>query len=143
VPLAKEEALARLLELVPEKLRRAEGAISKDKTTPERYEAEVDRFLESSFGMFKGSGDKSAVMRFYGRALAVVRDELWHPEQERREGSDPKRGAFVELAVPVSQWDEILGRLLRFGADGEAIAPLEFRELWKEEIRRMAKGIGE
>lgn len=224
VPLAKEEALERLLELVPENLRRAEGAIryelpgyesadpeklalivraiadgrcldvayrdaegkaserrieaqrlvnyagnwycvaydharseprtfrlsrfaamaiSRDKASRPTDEAGVDRFLASSFGMFKGAGDKRAVMRFYGRALAVVRDELWHPDQARSEGADPKRGPFVELAVPVSQWDEILGRLLRFGADGEAVGPEEFRGLWKEEIRRMARGIGE
>jgi Predicted transcriptional regulator len=123
--------------------RMARLAISKDKIGSPLDEAELERFLDSSFGMFKGAGDKEAVMRFYGRAASIVRDELWHPDQKRAEGRDGARGAYVELSVPVSQWDEILGRLLRFGSKGEAIGPEEFRELWKEEIRKMAAMIGD
>jgi hypothetical protein len=44
-------------------------------------------------------------MRFYGRAAAIVRDVLWHPCQTRAEGIDQARGDYVELAIPVSQWD--------------------------------------
>ena len=120
----------------------AKVALSKDKAKAEVESAEVERFLGASYGMFKGAGDKTATMRFYGRALAIVRGELWHPDQERTEGSDPRRGPFVELSVPVSRWEEILGRLLRFGADAEAMSPPEFRELWKAEIRRMVEAIG-
>jgi hypothetical protein len=72
----------------------------------------IDRRVRES----GGARGKEAVMRFYGRA-------------------------YVEFSVPVSQWNEILGRFLRFGSNGEAVAPPEFRELWKEEIRRMAAGI--
>jgi predicted DNA-binding transcriptional regulator YafY len=102
---------------------------------------EVERFLASSFGMFKGSGDKTATIRFYGRAVAIVRGEIWHPRQTRSEGSDPRRGDYLDISIPVSLWEEILGRVLRFGADAEAFSPPEFRELWKAEIRRMAKAI--
>lgn len=116
----------------------AKLAISKDKAGARLDAARLERFLDSSFGMFKGTGDKKAVMRFFGRAASIVRDELWHPAQSRAEGMDPARGDYVELSVPVSQWDEILGRLLRFGSLGEAVAPIEFRELWKDEIRKMA-----
>jgi predicted DNA-binding transcriptional regulator YafY len=118
-------------------------AISKDKARARIDQAEIERFLSSSYGMFKGSGNKRACMRFYGRALAIVRGELWHPEQKRSEGSDPLRGPFVELSVPVSRWDEIIGRVLRFGADAEAVSPQEFHELWMAEIRRMSASIAE
>jgi hypothetical protein len=30
--------------------------------------------------MFKGPGDKTAIMRFYGSARAIVTGELWHAE---------------------------------------------------------------
>ena len=116
-------------------------ALSKDKAKIDIDPSEVERFLGGSYGMFKGSGDKTATMRFYGPALAIVTGELWHPEQKRSEGSDPLRGPFVELSVPVSRWEEILGRVLRFGADAEALAPQEFRELWMAEIGRMADSI--
>jgi predicted DNA-binding transcriptional regulator YafY len=118
-------------------------SLSKEKAAAAIDPAEVERFLGASYGMFKGSGDKRATIRFYGRALPIVRNELWHPEQERTEGMDRRHGPYVELSVPVSRWEEILGRVLRFGADAEAVAPPEFRELWKAEIRKMAEGIAE
>jgi predicted DNA-binding transcriptional regulator YafY len=122
------------------KLSRFTGAsISKDKAVGIIPEAEVDGFLASSFGMFKGKGDKKAVVRFFGRAVPIVRDEVWHIDQSRSEGTDPSRGAYVELSIPVSRWDEILGRILRFGADAEPVGPAQLRKLWKDEITRMAE----
>ena len=118
--------------------RLARASLSKDKADTRIDQAEVERFLGSSYGMFKGSGDKKATMRFYGRALPIVQGELWHPDQERSEGIDRDRGNYIELSVPVSRWEEILGRVLRFGADAEPVSPAVFRELWKEEIARMA-----
>lgn len=103
---------------------------------------EVDRFLDSSYGMFKGSGDRRAVMRFYGAAREIVRSEVWHPEQARAEGRDEQRGEYIELSVPSSSYDELLGRVLRFGANAEAVAPDDFRERWVAEIKRMADAIG-
>ncbi|MDP3179336.1 MAG: WYL domain-containing protein, partial [Spirochaetaceae bacterium] len=116
-------------------------ALSFDKARASIPSEDLERFLDSSFGMFKGSGDRRAIVRFFGRALAIVRDELWHPDQGRSDGVDAERGPFIEFAVPISRWEEILGRVLRFGADAEAIGPREFRELWKAEISRMAKAI--
>lgn len=117
----------------------AKLSISMDKAANKVGREEIERFLGSSYGMFKGSADKRAVLRFYGRALRIVKSELWHPDQERSEGVDSQRGSYLELSLPVSRYEEILGRILRFGADAEAIAPLEFRDLWKGEIRRMAE----
>jgi predicted DNA-binding transcriptional regulator YafY len=116
-------------------------SLSKDRAKTEIDPDAIERFLGASYGMFKGQADKLATMRFYGRALATVKGELWHPDQKRSEGTDPVRGPFVELCIPVSSWQEILGRTLRFGADAEALAPQEFRQLWKDEIRRMAASI--
>ncbi len=101
--------------------------------------AEVDAFLDASYGMFKGGADKKARLRFYGRAREIVRRELWHPDQSSMEGVEAWRGAWFELELPVSQWDEILGRLLRFGAEAEAVAPPEFRERWLYAIDAMAE----
>lgn len=115
----------------------AEISLSRDKAGTTVPAEELDRFLGASYGMFKGAADKTAVMRFRRRALPIVRSEVWHPEQRREEGRDGG-GDYLELSVPVSSWSEILGRLLRFGADAEAVAPEEFRGLWTEEIRRMA-----
>jgi len=101
-------------------------------------EAEVDRYLDASFGMYKGKADKKARIRFTGKAREIVRRELWHPGQSCREGRDPERGPWLEMELPVSRWEEILGRILRFGAEAEAIAPREFRMRWLEVIDSMA-----
>jgi predicted DNA-binding transcriptional regulator YafY len=101
-------------------------------------EAAVDHFLDASYGMFKGSGGKTARVRFFGRALAIVRDERWHPEQHVTRGQHPTLGDFLRLELPVSHWDEILGRILRFGSSCEVEGPEEFRQLWLDEIGRMA-----
>ena len=110
--------------------RRAEGL-------PEA--AMVDAFLNASYGMFKGEADKRARMRFYGHAREIVHRELWNPEQAAIEGVDTDGAPWFELELPVNQWDEILGRLLRFGAEGEAVSPPEFRERWLKAIDAMAK----
>jgi predicted DNA-binding transcriptional regulator YafY len=99
----------------------------------------VETYLEASYGMFKGMGDKLAVLRFRGRAGEIVRGEIWHPDQKARQGRDPSGGPWFELEVPVSRWEEILGRLLRFGAEGEAVAPPEFRNEWLAAIEAMAE----
>ncbi len=114
-------------------------ALSREKAESPISDQAVEKFLGSSFGMFKGSGDKKAVVRFFGRAVPIVRDELWHPAQKRREGSDDARGPYIELTLPVSRWDELLGRILRFGADAEPVGPAPLRKLWKDEIARMAE----
>jgi predicted DNA-binding transcriptional regulator YafY len=114
-------------------------SLSRDRISARIEDDEIERFLDSSYGMFKGRGDKRADIRFYASAIPVVRDELWHRAQERSEGEDIRRGAYIELVLPVSRWDEILGRVLRFGADAEVAGPEEFRELWKAEIARMAE----
>jgi len=118
--------------------RLASIALSSEKAEPPVSDEEIEDFLKSSYGMFKGKGDKKAVIRFYDRAIPIVRDEIWHHGQVRREGNDSSRGAYIELSVPVSKWDEILGRVLRFGADAEPVGPRQLRELWKAEIARMA-----
>ncbi len=113
-------------------------AQTKDPYTSSYSPEDIDKFLNSSYGMFKGQGDKTAVIRFYGRARDIVQNEVWMRYQQPRDGEDPKRGRYLELSLPVSHYEEILGRVLRFGADAEAIGPEDFRAAWKDAIRKMA-----
>lgn len=102
-------------------------------------ESAVEDFLGASYGMFKGPGDKRACLRFRGRAREMVRKELWHTDQVVSEGQDPLGRPWLDLELPVSSWDEVLGRLLRYGAEGEAVAPPEFRERWLAAIDAMTE----
>lgn len=117
-------------------------SISKTKWKGGIAEEKIERFIDSSYGMFKGAGDKKASVRFYGWARSIIVSEIWHPGQIKSEGTDPARGPYIRLDVPVSRWEEILGRTLRFGSMAEAAAPEEFRSLWIEEIRRMSEAAG-
>jgi predicted DNA-binding transcriptional regulator YafY len=102
-------------------------------------EAELDSFLDRSYGMFKGDGAELARLRFRGRAREIVRGEIWHPEQLAAERDDGSGRTCLDLEVPVSRWEEILGRVLRFGAEGEVLGPAIFREKWLAEIEAMAE----
>jgi predicted DNA-binding transcriptional regulator YafY len=61
----------------------------------------------------------------------------WHPAQTDAAGSDGE-GPFVDRTVPVVDTRELLGRVLAFGGDAEALAPAEFRAQWETEVRRLA-----
>jgi predicted DNA-binding transcriptional regulator YafY len=117
------------------------AALRREKASGTVPREDIDRFLDSSYGMFKGEGDKRAIIRFYGKALEIVRSEIWHPAQMKARGRDERRGEYIELTIPASRYDELIGRVLRFGADAEAVAPEEFRDAWKAEIRRMYDGM--
>ena len=100
-------------------------------------EGVVDAHLDAAYGMFKGTNAYEARMRFRGRAREIVCGELWHPEQKVVSGSD-EAGKWFELSLPASHWDELVGRILRFGAEAEAMEPKEFRERWLSAIDAMA-----
>jgi len=50
------------------------------------------------------------------------------------------QGQPGDLILPVSDSREILGRVLAFGSAAEALEPAEFRDLWRQEVRKMAAG---
>lgn len=99
----------------------------------------VEDFVTSTYGIYKGDVIGIAVLRFYGRAASNVKNTVWHTEQISRVLNDDKHGTFIELSLPVHDYPELLGRALRCGASCEVVAPLEFRDLWKDEIRRMSQ----
>jgi predicted DNA-binding transcriptional regulator YafY len=83
----------------------------------------LDAVLGASYGIFGGLPKASAVLRFTPARARWVRRETWHPQQETRELAD---GSF-ELSVPYSDEREIIGDILKFGADVSVVAPAELR----------------
>jgi predicted DNA-binding transcriptional regulator YafY len=100
-------------------------------------EGEIDAFLSSSYGIFKGKPVGIASLRFYGGAARAVREQVWHREQKVTEISMADGRSALDLSLPVHDWTEILGRALRCGANCEVLSPPEFRASWVEEIRKM------
>jgi predicted DNA-binding transcriptional regulator YafY len=123
-------------------LSRVEAAsLSKEKNAaPQRgsRSREVEEYLASGFGIFKGERAAEAVIRIRGDAALLVSRQTWHPEQRITTGVNVEGEPFTDLTIPVASWTELLGRVLSFGSKAEALAPPEFRELWKAEVRKMA-----
>ncbi len=124
-------------------LSRVESAsLSKERTIPpdpDAREKEVEDYLSSGFGIFKGERKAEATVRVHGDAALLVSRQSWHPDQRVAAGFDAAGEPFTDIAVPVASWTELLGRVLSFGSKAQALAPPEFRRLWREEIRRMAE----
>ncbi len=100
-------------------------------------DTDIDRFLSSSYGIFKGEPIGLATLRFYGGAARAVREQRWHPEQTLADTVATNGIPALDLTLPVHDWTELLGRALRCGANCEVIGPPEFRVKWAEEIGKM------
>jgi len=115
-------------------------------------DSEIERYLSSSYGIFKGEPIGRATLRFYGGAARAVREQVWHrdqtiapaPESSPESGGASNAPKAIDLTLPVHDWTELLGRALRCGANCEVLGPPEFRAQWAEEIGKMgelARGI--
>ena len=106
---------------------------------------EVERYLSSSYGIFKGEPIGRATLRFYGGAARAVREQVWHkdqtitpvPESLPDGGGASSTPEAIDLTLPVHDWTELLGRALRCGSNCEVVAPEEFKAQWRKEIGRM------
>jgi len=100
-------------------------------------DGDIDRYLSSSYGIFKGESVGLATLRFYGGAARAVREQVWHKNQAMVSISLSDGSEALDLTLPAHDWTELLGRALRCGSNCEVIAPEEFRAQWREEIGRM------
>lgn len=86
-------------------------------------DAVLDAKLGAGYGIFGGEAAAWAVLRFTPVRARWVRREQWHPRQRGRDEPD---GSYV-LEVPYADDREILGDILRFGADVEVVGPVDLR----------------
>ena len=85
--------------------------------------ADIDARLGAGYGIFGGKPKAWATLRFTPERARWVRGEQWHPLQESHVEAD---GSYV-LSVPYSDDRELVGDILRFGADVEVISPQALR----------------
>jgi len=86
------------------------GSISKANLPSDE---EIDSFLSSSYGSFKGEPIGRARLQFYGGAARAVREQLWHREQELSDATAADGSQALDMSLPVHDWTELLGRALR------------------------------
>ncbi len=87
-------------------------------------DAELDKKLAKSFGIFSGEPTAMAVLHFTEQAARWVSDEEWFPEQE----SCWQDENTFELRIPYNNPTELIMEICRYGPDVEVIEPPELRQ---------------
>ncbi len=94
--------------------------------------------LDGGYGIFGGPPKAWAQLRFSKARAAWVEHEIWHPEQKSLRMDDGR----YELVIPYADERELLGDILRFGADVEVLAPSRLRQQVQAEVQKMGQLYG-
>lgn len=86
----------------------------------------------AGYGLFSGPVRGHARLRFRQERARWVGDERWHGKQTARRLADGR----LELTVPYSEVEELLGEILRYGPDVEVVEPPELVEMVRERLER-------
>lgn len=101
-------------------IQRAAQVDKKSKNVPDK---ELDEVLGSGYGIFSGRATQWAKLRFSADRARWVGAEQWHPKQKSAFEAD---GRYV-LEVPYSDDRELVGDILRHGAEVEVLGPPALR----------------
>ncbi|MES9938704.1 MAG: WYL domain-containing transcriptional regulator [Sedimenticola sp.] len=101
------------------------------KTAKTVSDKRLDDHYSSAYGIFSGSAEQTAVLRFTPKRARWVAAEQWHPEQQGRWLDD---GSF-ELSIPYSQTPELVADILSHGPDVEVVSPTSLRDEISRHLR--------
>ncbi len=94
---------------------------------------ELERYITSSFGIYKNIETTDVSFRIYEPSYFIVKNQIWHPKQKTKEGV--KNGKkYIEITLPVGFFDEIIARMNAYLPNVEAVSPISFREEWKNKL---------
>ncbi len=88
--------------------------------------------LDGGYGIFGGLPKDWAVLEFSAGRAQWVRHESWHPQQE---GTLHDDGRYT-LKIPYSDERELLGDILRFGADVKVLEPASLKQKLINELSK-------
>ncbi len=105
---------------------------------PDAWAAELSERIKDSFGIARGEAIQTATVRFSEPSSYYVKDQIWHPEQTTIVSTI--EGEFVvEFQLPYAKPEELIGKVLKYGATAEILEPLTLRGQWLGEIEKMCK----
>ena len=110
-----------------DRISKAEMLTKKAKPVAEKSLNEV---LASSYGIFSGKADKTAVLRFTPKQARWVASEQWHPEQVSQFEKD---GSYL-LKIPYRNDGELVMDILKYGPDVEVVSPAQLRKSVKQRL---------
>jgi predicted DNA-binding transcriptional regulator YafY len=94
-------------------------------------DAALESHFASSYGIFAGTPEHEAVLRFSATRARYVANERWHRDQQGRRLDDGR----YELRVPYSNPAELIMDILKFGPEVQVVAPPALREAVAERLR--------
>ncbi|MBZ0181566.1 MAG: WYL domain-containing protein [Melioribacteraceae bacterium] len=97
---------------------------------------DVDKLINESFGIAKADKVKIAIIKFYEPSSYYVKNQIWHKDQQIKEYEEGGN-KILELTLPYGMPEELIGKVLKYGATAEIISPKELREQWIWEIKNM------
>ncbi len=97
---------------------------------------EVEKLLNESFGIAKSQEIKIAKIKFYEPSSYYVKSQIWHNEQTIKEYEEEGQ-KIIKLKLPYGMPEELIGKVLKYGATAEIISPKELRDQWIGEIKGM------
>ncbi len=95
--------------------------------------AERDAFFATSYGIFSGTSQHTAILRFTGYAAQETEAETWHPLEQKSRDQD----ALV-LRFPYGDSRELVRDILRWGPEVEVLGPVKLRDQVAEMARQTA-----
>ncbi|HEY9380307.1 MAG TPA: WYL domain-containing protein [Burkholderiales bacterium] len=101
-----------------------------DKKAKNVADKDLDEVLASGYGIFSGRSTQWAKLRFTPARARWVGSEQWHPKQKSSYDTD---GAYV-LEVPYADDRELIGDILRHGAEVEVLGPPALRRAVREHL---------
>lgn len=96
---------------------------------------QLEQFLTSSYGIFSGDAQHTAVLEFSKARAQWVADENWHPNQQ---GQWLDNGNY-RLIIPFNDSRELIMDILKHGAEVEVKSPPFLLDSVKEQIEAMQK----
>lgn len=102
-----------------------------DHAALEIIETELNEHFATSYGIFAGKANHTAVLRFTAERARWVADEQWHPQQQ---GEFMPDGSY-ELRIPYANETGLVMDILKHGAAVEVIAPQALRQTIMQNLR--------
>ena len=111
---------------------RVKSALETAERAKDVAEKDLDEHYASSYGIFAGKANKTAILRFSAERARWVADERWHPQQVGQYLTDGR----YELSIPYRDERELVMDILRHGAHVEIVSPESLRTAVVGEMRQ-------
>ena len=89
------------------------------KTAKNISKKRLDNHFTGSYGIFSGTSDNLAVLKFNPIRARWVKNEEWHPNQKTHFDED----GFLIMEIPYRDHRELMMDIMKFGPDVEVMSP--------------------